>query len=367
MLRVLLGVSIAVLGTSACASATNRAADPVTSATPMTATPSVPADSQLRVSAAGWRTNSSRHEVPLGEIISGGPGKDGIPAIDRPSFVAADGASWLADREPVIAIGLGGEWRAYPIQMLVWHEIVNDVIVDVAVAVTFCPLCHTAIALERTVDGRVLDFGTTGNLRHADLVMYDRQTESWWQQATGRAIVGELAGTQLEFLPSQLVSWAQFRDAHPDAMVLSRDTGHVRDYGSNPYPGYDEIDSDPILLEDTTLIDGRLGPKVRVLGIVVGGDAAAYPFPLLAEHPVVNDTIGGEPIVVVWINGTASGLGAPTVADGEIVGAANAFSRVVDETTLTFAAGDGGTMRDAETGSKGTWDGRAIAGDLPGA
>src|SRR5919109_1305967 len=237
MLRVLLGVSIAVLGTSACASATNRAADPVTSATPMTATPSVPADSQLRVSAAGWRTNFSRHEVPLGEIISGGPGKDGIPAIDRPSFVAADGASWLADREPVIAIGLGGEWRAYPIQMLVWHEIVNDVIVDVAVAVTFCPLCHTAIALERTVDGRVLDFGTTGNLRHADLVMYDRQTESWWQQATGRAIVG----------------------------------------------------------------------------------------------------------------------------------AANAFSRVVDETTLTFAAGDGGTMRDAETGSTWTWDGRAIAGDLTGA
>jgi hypothetical protein len=325
-----------------------------------------PASEGLRVSTAGWATDFSRHQVPLDEIISGGPGKDGIPAIDEPKFLLIDRVDWLVDREPVIAFGIGDDWRAYPIQILVWHEIVNDVVADTPVAITFCPLCHTAIAFDRTVDGRELDFGTTGNLRHSDLVMYDRQTESWWQQATGQAIVGELSGTQLEFLPVQLVSWEQFRSAHPDGEVLSRETGHPRDYDRNPYPGYDVADSDPFLLEDKTLIDGRLSPKVRILGLVVGDEAAAYPFSFLADHPVVNDEVDGEPIVVVWTDGTASGLGGPTVAGGEIVGAANAFSREVRGRTLTFEA-DGGLVRDIETGSTWTFEGRAISGEMEGA
>jgi hypothetical protein len=323
------------------------------------------ADSGLRVPTAGWSTDFSRHDVPLDEIIGGGPGKDGIPAIDEPKFLSADRADWLVEREPVIAIGIGDEWRAYPIQILIWHEIVNDVVADVPVVITFCPLCHTAIAFDRTLDGRVLDFGTTGNLRHSDLVMYDRQTESWWQQATGRAIVGELTGTQLELMPVQLISWGQFVEAHPDGAVLSRDTGHPRDYDRNPYPGYDVVDSDPFLLEDKTLIDGRLSPKVRILGVVIGDEAAAYPFPFLAEHPVVNDEVGGEPIVVVWTDGAASGLGGPTVAGGEIVGAANAFSREVDGRTLTFET-DAGLIRDVETGSTWTFEGRAASGELEG-
>jgi hypothetical protein len=322
-------------------------------------------DSGLRVTTAGWSTDFSRHEVPLDEIIGGGPGKDGIPAIDEPKFVPIDRVDWLVEREPVIAFGTGDDWRAYPIQILVWHEIVNDVVAETPVAITFCPLCHTAIAFDRTVDGRVLDFGTTGNLRHSDLVMYDRQTESWWQQVTGLAIVGELTGTQLEFLPAQLISWGQFVQAHPDGTVLSRDTGHPRDYDRNPYPGYDAADSDPFLLEDKTLIDGRLSPKVRILGIVIGDEAAAYPFPFLAEHPVVNDEVGGEPIVVVWTDGAASGLGGPTVAGGEIVGAANAFSREVDGRTLTFET-DAGLMKDVETGSTWTFEGSATAGELEG-
>jgi len=196
--------------------------------------------------------------------------------------------------------------------------------------------------------------------------MYDRQTESWWQQATGRAIVGELTGTQLEFLPVQLISWEQFVQAHPDGTVLSRDTGHPRDYDRNPYPGYDVADSDPFLLEDKTLIDGRLSPKVRILGIVVGDEAAAYPFPFLAEHPVVNDEVGGEPVVVVWTDGAASGLGAETVAGGQIVGAANAFGREVDGRTLTFESAENGTMSDTETGSTWTFEGRATSGELEG-
>ena len=323
--------------------------------------------SELSVSATGWSTDFSRHEVPLNEFLSGGPGKDGIPAIDEPKFQPIAEVDWLEDPEPVIAFGIGDEWRAYPIQILIWHEIVNDTVAGTPVAVTFCPLCHTAIVFDGTVDGTVLDFGVSGNLRHSDLVMYDRQTESWWQQATGRGIVGSYTGTALEFLPSQLISWAQFRELHPEGVVLSRDTGHVRSYGSNPYAGYDRVDSNPFLLDDRTLIDGRLNPKVRIVGVVIGEDEVAYPLPELAKVGVVNDTVGGEPIVVLWVPGTVSGLGAATVAGGEEVGTAVVFSRTTEDgTVLEFEAAEAAGMRDSATGSTWTLDGVAIDGPMAG-
>ena len=354
------------LVTVACAAPREREGGPSATEATGSSRPD-PTAAELRVSTAGWSTDFSRHDVALDEIISGGPGKDGIPAIDEPQFEAVESVGWLEPQEPVIAFGIGDDWRAYPIQILVWHEIVNDTLADAPVTITFCPLCHTAIAFDRRVGDRVLDFGTTGNLRHSDLVMYDRQTESWWQQATGQAIVGELSGAQLEFLPSQLISWEAFRAEHPDGHVLSRDTGHIRDYGANPYAGYDTVDSDPFLLEDKTLLDGRLSPKVRVLGLILDDEPVAYPFPLLAEHRVVNDEVGSTPLVVMWSDGAASGLGGETVAGGEIVGAANAFSREVDGRTLTFEPAGNGTMRDIETGSTWSSDGRATAGELEGA
>ena len=329
------------------------------------ATPQLSAD--LSVSSAGWSTDFSRYEVPLDEFLSGGPGKDGIPAIDQPQFQPIGDIDWLEDQEPVIAFGSDDEWRAYPIQILIWHEIVNDTVADVPVAVTFCPLCHTAIVFDRTVDGQVLDFGVSGNLRHSDLVMYDRQTESWWQQATGRGIVGTFTGTQLEFLPSQLISWAQFKELHPDGAVLSRDTGFSRDYGANPYAGYDRIDTDPFLLRDKTLIDGRLNPKVRIVGVVINDDEVAYPLPDLADAGVVNDVVGGEPIVVLWGPGTASGLGDVTVAGGDLVGSAVVLSRTTsDESILEFEPAGAGRMRDTETGSTWNLDGIAIDGPMAG-
>lgn len=332
------------------------------------ASPAPSLSSELSVSSSGWSTDFTRHEVPLDEFISGGPGKDGIPAIDDPQFQPSAEVDWLEDQEPIIAFGIGDEWRAYPIQILIWHEIANDVVGGTPVAVTFCPLCHTAIVFDRTVDGTVLDFGVSGNLRHSDLVMYDRQTESWWQQATGRGLVGHYTGTQLEFLPSQLISWGEFRELHPDGVVLSRDTGHVRSYGSNPYVGYDDVDTNPFLLDDWTLIDGQLSPKVRIVGVVIEGEEVAYPLPALAEAGVVNDTVGGEPIVVLWSPGTASGLGDATVAGGELVGSAVVLSRAADDgTELEFEPAGEGRMRDTETGS--TWDiaGTAIDGPMAGA
>jgi hypothetical protein len=213
----------------------------------------------------------------------------------------------------------------------------------------------------------LLDFGTTGNLRHSDLVMYDRQTESWWQQATGRALVGELTGSALEFLPSQLISWERFRDQYPDGQVLSRETGHNRPYGNNPYVGYDSVDTNPFLLQDRTLIDGRLSPKVRVVGLVIDDEAAAYPFPFLVEEQLVNDEVGGEPVVITWVAGTASGMGADTVAGGTDVGAASAFSREVDGRVLTFEPAGEGQMRDRETGTTWSFEGRGMSGELEGA
>jgi hypothetical protein len=176
--------------------------------------------------------------VPYSEILSGGPPRDGIPAIDEPRFVTAEEADeWLEPQEPVIFLQIGDDARAYPIQVLMWHEIVNDTVGGVPVLVTFCPLCNTAIGFERTLDGRVLDFGTAGRLRNSNLIMYDRQTESWWQQATGGAIVGELTGRQLTFRPASIIAWADSKATHPGGEVLSRETGYGRDYGRNPYSG----------------------------------------------------------------------------------------------------------------------------------
>jgi Protein of unknown function (DUF3179) len=236
------------------------------------------AGNELAVSTLGWETDFSKHTVPLGEFMSGGPGKDGIPAIDEPRFVSvADAGDLLADREPVIELKLDGAARAYPLQILVWHEIVNDEVAGIPVAVTFCPLCNTALAFDRRLGDRVLDFSTTGNLRHSDLVMYDRQTESWWQQFGGEAVVGDLAGEKLEQLPARIVAWEDFSGRHPDGMVLSRDTGFSRDYGRNPYAGYDDVDSRPFFPAEGAN-DDRLLPKERVVFIELGDEAVAVPF-----------------------------------------------------------------------------------------
>lgn len=270
---------------------------------------------------AGWKTDFARHSVPLREFGAGGPRKDGIPSIDRPRFLAAEDVDYLEPREPVISLEVDGDVRAYPLQILIWHEIANDVVGGVPVVVTFCPLCNTALVFERRVDGETLDFGTTGNLRNSDLVMYDRQTESWWQQFGGRAVVGRYDGTRLERVPARIVAWDEFRSQAAQGKVLSRDTGYRRPYGKNPYVGYDDVDSPPFFAT-AGADDDRLPPKERVVFLERGGEALAVTFTTLRKRRVVRVQLGGSELTARWRGGIASALDEEAVAAGRGVGAA---------------------------------------------
>jgi len=221
-------------------------------------------------------TAYSKHNIDLSTLVSGGPPKDGIPSVDAPVFVSVREASrWVAPEEPVILLEHKGTARAYPLQILTHHEIVNDRIAGTPVAVTFCPLCYSALVFERTLDGAPVELGVSGLLRNSDLVMYDRKTETLWQQLTGKAIVGDLAGRTLTQIPSQIVSFRQFSTTHPDGAVLSRDTGHDRPYGRNPYAGYDDIDNKPFAYRGPT--DDRLPPMAKVVAVTIGGGGGGRP------------------------------------------------------------------------------------------
>ena len=317
-------------------------------------------DGDIRFSTYGWKTDFSKHSVPLSEIISGGPGKDGIPPIDEPVFISpGEAAELLGDRKPVVAVEINGEAKAYPIEILMWHEIVNDTIGDVPVTVTFCPLCNTAIAFDRRLEGATYDFGVSGNLRYSDLIMYDRQTESWWQQITGTAIVGELTGKRLTAIPAAIVSFADFRSTHTQGVVLSRETGISRPYGRNPYPGYDDISRSPFLFFEP--VDGRLPAMERVVTVSLNGEDAAYPFSVLAEQSVVEDSVGGESIVIFHQPGTESPF-----AQGADIGAGGVFAPTLDGQALKFTVSDAGQIVDTETQSQWNVLGRAIDGPLAG-
>jgi hypothetical protein len=311
-----------------------------------------------------FTTDFRKHSIPFSEIRSGGPPKDGIPAIDAPNFQTVQAAdTWLDDREPVVFVQVGRDARAYPIQILMWHEIVNDVVGGEPLLVTFCPLCNTAIAFRRTFNGRVLDFGTTGRLRHSNLIMYDRQSESWWQQATGEAIVGELTGGQLVFHPAAMIAWADFKRAYPQGQVLSRDTGHARSYGKNPYAGYDDISKPPFLFDGTT--PDLLPPMARVLTVDLNGEAVAYPYTVLSKLKVVNDMVGGMPVVIFWIPGASSALDAGDISKGREVGSAVAHARSLDGQVLEFAWKED-EIRDQQTNSGWSAPGQAMSGTLAG-
>lgn len=319
--------------------------------------------SAARLSTRGWDTDFRLHTVPYSQIKFVIP-RDNIPSIDEPTFVAPSEASaWLKDVEPVVALEVNGDARAYPLQILTWHEIVNDEIGDVPVSVTFCPLCNSAIAFDRRLDGEILEFGVSGNLRNSDLIMYDRQSHSWWQQFTGEGIVGKYAGRTLEHLPASIVSFADFSEAHPQGKVLSRDTGFARQYGRNPYAGYDTADGNPFLFRGD--LDGRLLPVERVIAVTLDEADVAFPLTILQDEGAINYDLGERSIVVFHKFGTTSALDASSIAESRDVGAAGVFDSHLDDQKLTFSVNDEKIV-DEQTGS--TWDilGNAVEGPLAG-
>jgi hypothetical protein len=293
---------------------------------------------------------------------------DSIPSIDDPKFVDPSEASgWLADREPVVSLELGEEARAYPAQILTWHEIVNDQVTGRPVTITYCPLCNSAVAFSRVVDGRTLEFGVSGKLYKSALVMYDRQTKSLWLHFEGRAIQGPLTGTRLELIPVQLLSFGEWRSQYPDGLVLSRDTGHTRPYGENPYEYYDTKER-PYQSFFRGPISPKLPPMARVVGVRLGEKAVAYAYDRIAgtaTRGVVHDTVSDQELVVLWSTGTASALDQPRISNGRDVGASGVFVPIVGGRMLTFEAEDGAFV-DRETGSRWTLSGRAVSGPLTG-
>lgn len=274
---------------------------------------SVPAEASPRIwENEGWSTNFETMSVSPDSIQSGGPPKDGIPSIDAPRFVpVAEGE--YDDREPVIGLTIDGDARAYPLSILTWHEIVNDVVGGQPVIVTYCPLCNAALVFDRTVAGEAVEFGTTGKLRNSDLVMYDRATESWWQQFTGEAIAGTRTGERLDLLPSRLESWAEFRERQPEGRVLVPNDPSFRDYGRNPYVGYDSA-AYPFLYRGTA--PENVAPMARVI-VVRDGEVPSV-VTMDAVREAGSYDLDGT--TLSWSGGQASALDTQRIAEGRDVG-----------------------------------------------
>ncbi len=323
-------------------------------------------DGDVSAATSSWPTDWARRTVDLDEFLLGIPTadpRDRIPPIDTPKFEPVSAASWLQDREPGALVRFNDEVRFYPLSILTRHEVVNDRYGDIPVVVTFCPLCNTAVSFDARVDGQALRFGVSGLLRKSDLVMWDDATTSLWQQITGEAVVGELAGTQLELIPTSIVSYGDALEGFPDALSLSQDTGFGIAYGANPYQAYSSSDT-PFLFNEE--VDPRFPALSRVVGVNLDGNDKAYPFSLLSEKRAINDEVGDIPVVVLWGGDTADALDTGTIADGEAIGSAIAFDRRVGGDVLTFTSLGDDTFTDAETGTTWSLLGQAIDGPLMG-
>jgi hypothetical protein len=281
----------------------------------------------------GWQTDFTKSTIDFGEIMSGGPPRDGIPSIDDPLFVEASEIRDMDDREPVIVFPLEGASRAYPLRVLIWHEIVNDEIEGIPVAVTYCPLCNSAVVFDRRDGDLVLEFGTTGKLRNSDLVMYDRQTETWWQQFSGEGIVGSLTGHKLKMLPARIVAFGSFREDHPDSPVLvPRDAG-FRDYGRNPYVSYDTADA-PFLYRGDLPDD--IPAMAHVVVVKTGGDPIIVTLNRIREEAFEQDGYR-----ISYEGDVASALDSSTIAEGREIGIVRVTkdgSDVTHDVTFAFVA-----------------------------
>lgn len=302
-----------------------------------------------------FKTDYTKTSIDFKDILSGGPPKDGIPAIETPRFTEIREADkWIGDREAILYWAEGN--KAYPLSILMWHEIVNDEII-----ITYCPLCNTGIGFERSIGSRDLDFGTTGRLRYSNLLMYDRQTETWWQQATGEAVVGELLGEKLQTVPLMKLSWEQIKENFPEARILSRDTGYSRSYGVNPYRGYDSPGNTPFLYRGPSNDRDEMDLIDRVLTIPGESQSLVIPYRSARSERVIHEKLDGRPIVLFYTEEVASALDDQNIESGREVGSINVFS-----TDRTFVHHKANLFKDVETDSIWNSFGLAVEGPSKG-
>jgi len=262
----------------------------------------------------GWgQTDFSKSSIDLKEILSGGPPKDGIPSIDKPEFTNLADVKDINAKEPVITVSINGDARAYPIRVMIWHEIVNDTVGGTPVTVTFCPLCNSSVVFDRRVGDKLLDFGTTGLLRKSNLVMYDRQTESWWQQFTGKSIVGAMLDTSLALIPSRVESFEKFKQRFPKGKILIPNNVSMRRYGTNPYESYDTMPR-PFLFSGELPTD--ISPMARVIVFEAGGKKQAVAMKLLNERKKLKVSN----VTLSWSAGQNSALDTRRIDQGRDVG-----------------------------------------------
>jgi len=255
----------------------------------------------------------SNNNIELRDFMSGGPKKDGIPALTNPQFISANQADFLDDKDPVVGISINGRARAYPLQILNWHEIVNDQISNIPIAVTWCPLTRSAITFDRRVEGDTLEFGVSGLLYNSNVVMYDRNYDGLWSQLKTGGLTGKFSSKELKVIPSQVTTWKNWREQHPETLILSRKTGYWRDYNKDPYREYHTHDKVMFRVKD---LDKRLPLKSLVMGIIIGRTAKAYPLDLInrIEEPFIDNIAG----IDIKIKPVGEGTAVITDEEGNI-------------------------------------------------
>ena len=291
-------------------------------------------------------TNGVKHLIPLDKIKGGGPPKDGIPSIDNPIFTEVDSSQFVSDSDTVIGLEINGEAKAYPLFILVWHEIVNDEVGGVPVSVTYCPLCYTNQVFERVIDGKTVEFGTSGKLYNSNLLMYDRLTDSYWSQALGMAVKGDLTGYKLNLIPFDVVTWGDWKAIHPDTVVLTTDTGHIRSYATDPYGNYY---TEPGIMFPVEHQDDRLHPKEIILGFNQNNVYKAYKQNDVESNVIINDFVDDISIMLVSLYSENS----------------RAFDRTIDGIILEFDYVDDKII-DTQTNSEWNYNGLSVSGQHEG-
>ena len=310
----------------------------------------IPTDSNpidfAHVEPTVMETNGVKHIISLDKIKGGGPPKDGIPSIDNPVFANVPDSHFMSDSDTIIGLEINGDAKAYPLFILVWHEIVNDNVGGTPVAVTYCPLCYTNQVFERIINGQEVEFGTSGKLYNSNLLMYDRFTESYWSQALGMAVKGELSGYKLNLIPFDVITWGDWKTLHTDTLVLTTETGHIRSYATDPYGNYY---TEPRILFPVEHSDDRMHPKEIILGFNQGNIYKAYKQSDIESNTILNDSIDNNPVLLVSLFSQNS----------------RAFERTLDDKVLDFEYIKNKII-DTHTNSEWNYDGLSISGEYEG-